>query len=417
VLSSAWRNFARSRPWPRRAEVGAIDDADGVARGTVLGEGLVVWHARPLYSPRARLRAVPPPPSAVRAFQRRLLAWYARHGRDLPWRRTRVPYRVLVSEIMLQQTQVDRVIRSTGILANLPDAARVASADVDEVRRLWYPLGYNVRPVRLHAIARETVARYGGRLPDDGKALRALPGVGRYTAGAMLSFAFGRDAAVLDTNVRACSVACSSAAAAQAPARRGAHVGPGRGARAGGAATTSTRRSWTSARPGARRAGRAARRARCGASARPSPPSRAGRGPSRAARHRGRRRAHSVTRPAAISSPSGAPAAISRGSGSFPGGKLEAGESPEIALRRELTEELGATFGVGKLVETVRWEYPDRTVVLHFYDCRWSPAPSSRARVRRWRGWSPSGWPPTPFRRPTARSSSGWPHAARSSPT
>src|SRR5204863_265959 len=70
------------------------------------------------------------------------------------------------------------------------------------VRRLWYPLGYNVRPVRLHAIARETVARYGGRLPDDREALRALPGVGRYTAGAVLSFAFGRDAAVLDTNVR-----------------------------------------------------------------------------------------------------------------------------------------------------------------------------------------------------------------------
>src|SRR2546425_7484778 len=73
---------------------------------------------------------------------------------------------------------------------------------VEAVRRLWYPLGYNIRPVRLHAIARETVARYGGRLPDDAAALRRLPGVGRHTAGAVLSFAYGRDAAVLGTNVR-----------------------------------------------------------------------------------------------------------------------------------------------------------------------------------------------------------------------
>jgi A/G-specific adenine glycosylase len=136
-------------------------------------------------------------------FQRRLLAWYTRHGRDLPWRRTRAPYRVLVSEIMLQQTQVDRVIpKYRQFLRAFPSLRALAAADVDEVRRLWYPLGYNVRPVRLHAIARETVARYRGRLPADGESLRALPGIGRYTAGAILSFAYGRDAAILDTNVR-----------------------------------------------------------------------------------------------------------------------------------------------------------------------------------------------------------------------
>lgn len=144
-----------------------------------------------------------PPPSAVRRFQRRLLAWYSRHGRDLPWRRTRVPYRVLVSEIMLQQTQVERVIpKYRQFLRAYPTLRALAAADVEDVRRLWYPLGYNARPVRLHALARETLARYGGRLPADAEALRALPGVGRYTAGAVLSFAFGRDAAVLDTNVR-----------------------------------------------------------------------------------------------------------------------------------------------------------------------------------------------------------------------
>jgi A/G-specific adenine glycosylase len=139
----------------------------------------------------------------VRRFQRRLLTWYRCHGRDLPWRRTRVPYRVLVSEIMLQQTQVDRVIpKYRQFLRRYPSLRALAAASVEDVRRLWYPLGYNVRPLRLHAIARETIARYRGRLPNSADALRALPGVGRYTAGAVLSFAFGRDVAVLDTNVR-----------------------------------------------------------------------------------------------------------------------------------------------------------------------------------------------------------------------
>ena len=137
------------------------------------------------------------------AFQRRLLRWYARHGRDLPWRRTRRPYRVLVSEIMLQQTQVDRVLpKYREFLKHYPTMKRLAAAPVEDVRRLWYPLGYNARPFRLHAIARETVARYRGRLPADAERLRKLPGIGRYTAGAILSFAYGRDAAVLDTNVR-----------------------------------------------------------------------------------------------------------------------------------------------------------------------------------------------------------------------
>jgi len=139
----------------------------------------------------------------VTRFQRRLLAWYARHGRDLPWRRTRDPYRVLVSEIMLQQTQVERVVpKYREFLRRYPTLERLAGARVSAVRRLWYPLGYNIRPVRLHHIAREALARYGGRLPDDADGLRALPGIGRYTAGAILAFAHGRDAAILDTNVR-----------------------------------------------------------------------------------------------------------------------------------------------------------------------------------------------------------------------
>jgi A/G-specific adenine glycosylase len=153
---------------------------------------------------RGRLRAVRrPDPPKIRAFQRRLLAWYAVHGRDLPWRRTREPYRILVSEIMLQQTQVERVLpKYRQFLRRFPTLSSLAAADLSEVRQLWYPLGYNIRPVRLHMIACEAVARYGGRLPDDAQGLRRLPGVGRYTAGAMLAFAYGQDAPLLDTNVR-----------------------------------------------------------------------------------------------------------------------------------------------------------------------------------------------------------------------
>ena len=144
-----------------------------------------------------------PAVSARRRFQRRLLAWYAAHGRDLPWRRTRDPYRILVSEIMLQQTQVERVLpKYREFLRRYPSFARLAEAPTGEVRRVWYPLGYNIRPVNLQGIARETMARYGGRLPDDRVELRKMRGIGPYTTGAILAFAYGQDAAVVDTNVR-----------------------------------------------------------------------------------------------------------------------------------------------------------------------------------------------------------------------
>ena len=104
---------------------------------------------------------------------------------------------------MLQQTQVERVIpKYREFLKRYPTLEALARASVKEVRRTWYPLGYNIRPVHLHGIARETVARYNGRLPSDEKALRSFKGIGPYTAGALLSFAFKKDAPILDTNVR-----------------------------------------------------------------------------------------------------------------------------------------------------------------------------------------------------------------------
>ncbi len=143
-----------------------------------------------------------PEPGWRQWFRRRLLGWYARHGRDLPWRDTRDPYRVLVSEIMLQQTQVDRVLpKYEEWIERYPTFEALASADEQDVVRAWYPLGYNIRPRRLQAIARESVARYDGTLPDDDITLRSFKGIGAYTAAAVRSFAFGQRAAILDTNV------------------------------------------------------------------------------------------------------------------------------------------------------------------------------------------------------------------------
>ncbi len=148
-------------------------------------------------------RALAPDPAIRRRFHRSLLGWYRRHQRELPWRRTDDPYHILVSEIMLQQTQVDRVIpKYHEFLGRYPTLESLAAADTTEVKRTWYPLGYNVRPVNLQGIARETLARYAGRLPDDAVALRSMRGIGRYTAGAILSFAYRRNAALVDTNVR-----------------------------------------------------------------------------------------------------------------------------------------------------------------------------------------------------------------------
>jgi A/G-specific adenine glycosylase len=148
-------------------------------------------------------RSVTAAAPARRAFRRRLLAWYRRNGRDLPWRRTRDPYRVLVSEVMLQQTQVSRVVpKYREWLRRYPSLDALAAASTGEVREAWYPLGYNIRPLRLRSIARTVVRRYGGRLPRSRDGLLALKGIGAYTAGAVLSFAFGQDAAILDTNVR-----------------------------------------------------------------------------------------------------------------------------------------------------------------------------------------------------------------------
>ena len=140
-------------------------------------------------------------PDRRRRFSDRLRRWFRRNGRDLPWRRTRDPYAVLVSELMLQQTQVARVIPFyESWLATFPTLADVARAPKRRVMEKWEGLGYYARARNLQKLARHVTAN-GGELPSDPKSLGALPGIGPYTAGAVASFAFERRAALVDTNV------------------------------------------------------------------------------------------------------------------------------------------------------------------------------------------------------------------------
>jgi len=141
-------------------------------------------------------------PKGAQAFTKKLLAWYARAARDLPWRRTRDPYRVLVSEVMLQQTQVSRVAEYyPRFLERFPDLETLASARPKAVREAWDGLGYYARASNLHALARVVSQDFEGRLPDDPAKLVELPGVGPYTAGAVASFAYEKPVPAVDTNV------------------------------------------------------------------------------------------------------------------------------------------------------------------------------------------------------------------------
>ena len=131
-----------------------------------------------------------------------LLGWYDLQARDLPWRRTRDAYAIWVSEVMLQQTQVSVVLPYwTAFLQRFPDAEALARASLDEVLAAWRGLGYYARARNLHRAAQAVVERHHGRLPDDVEALRALPGFGRYTVGAVASIAFGRAVPLVDGNV------------------------------------------------------------------------------------------------------------------------------------------------------------------------------------------------------------------------
>ncbi len=131
-----------------------------------------------------------------------LLQWYAAEHRDLPWRSTHDPYAILVSEMMLQQTQVQRVLpKYEQFLAAFPTLADLAAASTADVISVWVPLGYNMRAVRLQSIARQVMNEHDGSIPDTIEELLTLKGIGRYTAGAIACFAYKKQVAMVDTNI------------------------------------------------------------------------------------------------------------------------------------------------------------------------------------------------------------------------
>lgn len=140
---------------------------------------------------------------AIFTFHEKILSWYEINQRDFPWRQTHDPYKILLSEVMSQQTQINRVVpKYLGWLETFPTIESLAVASPREVLALWSGLGYNRRALYLQKTAQAIVSQYGGKFPDDPDLLKKLPGIGDYTAQAVACFAFDKQIAVVDTNIR-----------------------------------------------------------------------------------------------------------------------------------------------------------------------------------------------------------------------
>jgi A/G-specific adenine glycosylase len=315
-------------------------------------------------------------PARRRALQRALLDWFARHGRDLPWRRRRTPYRVWVSEIMLQQTRVEQAIGFyRRFLARFPSIRALATAPIGDVLKAWEGLGYYARARQLHAAARLIVERHGGRFPRHTDDIRALPGVGPYTAAAVGSLAFGIDAAALDGNVmRVLARLTEFSGDISKPASRAAlqaiadvllprgNAGPFNEALMELGATVCTpRRPACVACPWSRF---------CAAYSSGQPESFPRKSKKKPIPHkhvgagvvidsRGRyliaQRKHD---------------SLLGGLWEFPGGTREPGESIEACIARELKEELGIDVEVGNHLVTVSHAFSHFTMDLHAHQCR-----------------------------------------------
>lgn len=155
---------------------------------------------KPTYFPSSLF---PLPSKDIQLLRRTILKWYSRHGRNLPWRGIHDPYRILLSEIMLQQTQVSRVLEKYPLfLKRFPSLSALARANRSDIVRAWKGMGYNNRAVRLHALAQTVISVHRGRIPKTEDGLTALPGIGTYTARAVLCSAFGTPVSFVDVNIR-----------------------------------------------------------------------------------------------------------------------------------------------------------------------------------------------------------------------
>jgi A/G-specific adenine glycosylase len=311
-----------------------------------------------------------------RKLSTRLLDWYAMHKRDLPWRNERDPYRIWISEIMLQQTQVETVVPYyRRWLKRFPTVRALAAAPQAEVLALWEGLGYYARARNLHRAAQELMREHGGRLPRTPDGLRALPGIGRYTAAAIASIAFGADAAVLDGNVkRVLARVFDFREDVRSP--RGekrlweiaeALVPPGRAGDYNqalmdlGATTCTPRAPQCDVCPlrspcAARRLGVQLER----------PVARARAAVPRHIEVAGVIRKHGhvliAQRPAQK---------LLGGLWAFPGGRRAGNEGLAACLRRVVRDKFGITISVGPQAQTLTHAFTHFRITLHVFDCRW----------------------------------------------
>ncbi len=305
----------------------------------------------------------------------RLLAWYQKHSRHLPWRDVVDPYRVWVSEIMLQQTRVDTVIPYyQRWMERFPTLTHLARANEQEVLQAWEGLGYYSRGRNLHRAARLVMEKYGGKLPCQREQLQKLPGIGRYTAAAIASIAFGQDAPALDGNVRRVlarlfdvRLPVRSAEGEERLRQLAAeHLPAGR---AGDYNQALMDLGATICTPRAPACERCPLAALCQARAlnlqeerpltvkRPPVPHLIA---SAAVLRRHDGRVLITQRPAK---------GLLGGLWEFPGSKLEAGETPAASLQREINEELGVQIEVNQAIGVYRHAYTHFRVTLHAYEC------------------------------------------------
>jgi A/G-specific adenine glycosylase len=307
---------------------------------------------------------------AAPGLRRRILDWYDRHRRDLPWRRTRDPYRIWVAEVMLVQTQVDTVIPYyRRFLERFPDVRALAGADLDDVLKAWEGLGYYARARNLHRAAGTIVERHGGRLPNAEKALRALPGIGPYVAGAILAIAFDRPVLALDGNVRRVLSRVHDLASPRDARLRelGAALVE---ERPGDVNQALMDLGATLCTPRSPRCGDCPLRSDCLALARGTAAERPGRRASRRRPHHDIA-AGVVWRDGAVLIAKRRPEGLLGGLWEFPGGKVEPGEALDAAVVREVAEEVGIAVEPGAKIAEVSHAYSHFEITLHVYECRY----------------------------------------------
>lgn len=322
----------------------------------------------------------------------RLVAWFRSRSRDVPWRDETEPYRIWVAEVMAQQTRMAVVReRYDRFLAAFPDVHALAAADRDAVLKAWEGLGYYSRARHLHDAARIVATDLGGRLPDTTEGLRALPGVGPYTAGAVASLAFGRRAPAVDGNVRRVlsrlhDLAHPPAPVLEAHARallEAADAPPGEVNQAlmdlGGELCT----------PRSPACDRCPLAPGCRARALGTQEQRPGRRPRRALPHRTIAVAV-VRRDGRLLIGRRPEDGLLGGLWEFPGGKVERGETPRAAAARELAEEMCVAAEIGDEIAVVEHAYSHFRITLHAFDGRWtSGEPCGRAATE-WRWVTPA---------------------------